>query len=123
MKSLYLEHDSNYVLLPTPWQRDCNLLGLMQDFLAPNTTPSPPHRAHLPRHQRQKPRLGRIYRNTTQHVLFTCPLHTSPRQRIFGIHTLDSFVFGTEDGGRKLGEFQRTTNRLLRPLPPRPDPP
>jgi len=35
----------------------------------------------------------------------------------------DAYVFGTADGGRKLGEFQRATNRLLRPLPPRPDPP
>jgi len=87
---------------------------LMEEFLAsPRSHPAPPPV------QRLSPRK----RNTTQHVLFECPLHTSPRRRIFGRYPFDAYVFGTEDGGRKLGEFQRATNTLLRPLPPRPDPP
>jgi len=91
---------------------------------APRLTLSPSprsSRAPLPRYQRPRPR----YRphNTTHHVLFQCPLHTSPCHHIFGTHPFDAFIFGTEDGGRKLGAFQCTTNTLLRPLPPRPDPP
>jgi len=83
---------------------------------------SPPHQPHAPLPRRQQPRPRRRM-NTTAHVLFACPLHSSPRQRIFGRYSNDAFVFGTEDGGRKLSDFQRAANRLLRPLPPRPDPP
>jgi len=61
-------------------------------------------------------------RNTTQHVLFECHLHSSPRRCIFGRFPFDAYIFGTEDSGRKLSKFQHTTNTLLRPLPPRPDP-
>ena len=89
-------------------------------------SPSPPSprsqpRDSLPRHQCQQPRLRRMrFYNSTNHVLYTCPLHTSPRLRIFGARPNEAFIFGTMEGGAQLGEFQRATNRLLRPLPPRP---
>ena len=95
-------------------------------------TPSPTlSRATSPRPQRprpggrrQQPRLGRhSWPNSTQHVLFECSPLSSPRRRCFGNRAFDAYVFGTFDGAVQLGAFQRTTNRLLRPLPPRPDPP
>jgi len=90
----------------------------------PRDTSSPsPQSSQAPPHRRQRPSPRRRPRNTTDHVLFHCPLHSSPRRRIFGIHPRDAYVFGTEEGGIKLSDFQRTTNTLLRPLPPRPDPP
>ena len=96
---------------------------LMAEFLATHTPPPSP-RDTLPRHQRQQPRLRRqIFYNTINHVLYTCPLHTSPRRCIFGLRPSEEFIFGTFEGGSQLGAFQRATNRLLRPLPPRPDPP
>ena len=57
------------------------------------------------------------------HVLFQCSPLSSPRHRFFGTSAFDAYVFSTFDGGIKLGNFQRATNHLLRPLPPRPDPP
>jgi len=90
--------------------------------LEPRLTPSPPpHSSQAPPFRCQQPSLRRRPKNTTQHVLFQCPLHSSPRRCIFGTRTLDAFIFGTEDGSSKLGEFQRATNTLLCPLPPRPD--
>ena len=78
----------------------------------------------LPRHQRQRPRPRRTrFPNSTSHVLYACPLHTSPCRRIFGLCPSEEFIFGTFNGGAQLGAFQCATNRLLRPLPPRPDPP
>jgi len=79
-------------------------------------SPSSP-RSHLPHHQRQQPRL-RHYQNTTNHVLFHCLLLNSPHHHIFGLHANENYIFGTEEGGHKLGLFLRATNRLLRPLPP-----
>ena len=109
---------------PTPpspsgsfWSDTSGYNRLMAEFLA---TP----RDSLPCHQRQWPRLRRqIFYNTINHVLYTCPLHTSPRHRIFGLRPSKEFIFGTFEGGSQLGAFQRATNRLLQPLPPRPDPP
>ena len=96
---------------------------LMAEFLATHSPPSSP-RDTLPRHQRQRPRPRRqIFYNTINHVLYMCPLHTSPRRCIFGLRPSKEFIFGTFKGGSQLGAFQRATNRLLRPLPPRPDPP
>jgi len=95
---------------------------LMAEFLATHSPPPSP-RGNLPRHQRQRPRPRRVFYNTINHVLYTCPLHTSPRRRIFGLRPSEDFIFGTFEGGSQLGAFQRATNRLLRPLPPRPDPP
>jgi len=96
---------------------------LMAEFLATHSPPPSP-RDTLPRHQRQRPRPRRqIFYNTIEHVLLTCPLHSSPRRRIFGVRPSLDFIFGTFEGGSQLGAFQRATNRLLRPLPPRPDPP
>ena len=99
----------------------------------PRATFSPePSRASLPRPQRlspgrQRPSLQLSPRarllNSTQHVLFNCSPLTSPCRRFFGLRPFDAYVFGTFQGAVSLGNFQRTTNHLLRPLPPRPDPP
>jgi len=99
----------------------------------PCLTVSPdPSRASLSRPQRLtlsgrrhslqlSPRV--CYPNLTYHVLFECSPLSSPCRQIFGPFPFDAYIFGTFDGGFKLGKFQRATNRLLRPLPPRPDPP
>ena len=123
---------------PSPILEQQRYNRLMQDFLnpwshrPPSLSPSPPSsRASLPRPQRFSPggvrqRLspGRTqWRNTTDHVLFHCSPLSSPRRRFFGTSAFDSYVFGTFDGAIKLGNFQCATNHLLRPLPPRPDPP
>jgi len=87
--------------------------------LEPCLTPSPPPRSsQAPPFRRQQPSLRCRPKNTMQHVLFQCPLHSSPHHCIFGTRTLDAFIFGTEDSSSKLGKFQHATNTLLRPLPP-----
>jgi len=92
--------------------------------LTPYLTPPPsPHSSWTPHTRYQRPSPRHRPRNTTQHVLFHCPLHSSSCQHIFGSHPFDAFVFGTEDGGKKLSDFQHTSNTLLCPLPPQPDPP
>ena len=91
----------------------------MHRYLVPSPASPASPRTHLPRNRRQRPRPRGLFRNTTGHVLFQCPLYDSPRRCIFGLHANDTYIFGTEEGGRKLGAFLRTTNCLL----PRPDPP
>lgn len=61
--------------------------------------------------------------HTLNHVLLHCRLHNLLRRCIFGQHANSDYIFGTEDGGKKLGDFLLATNDLRRPLPPRPDPP
>ena len=131
------EH-THHITPPSPITEQHLFDRLMRDFLDPRSyrppslSPSPHYsRASLPRPQRLSPRGVRqrlspsptSWRNTTDHVLFRCPSLTSPRRRFFGTNAFDTYVFGTFDGAVKLGNFQRATNRLLRPLPPRPDPP
>jgi len=99
----------------------------------PRATVSPsPSQASLPRPQQLSPSGQRCslqpsprvrYLNSTHHVLFECSHLSSPCRQIFGPFPFDAYVFGMFDGGFKLGEFQRATNSLLRPLPPQPDPP
>ena len=96
---------------------------LMAEYLAAHSPPPSPC-DNLPCHQCQQPRLRRqTFHNSIPHVLFVCPLLTSPCRHIFGPQPSEEFIFGTFEGGAQLGAFQRATNRLLRPLPPRPDPP
>ena len=100
---------------------------LMSEFLCPDLpsptpSPRPSNRSHLPHHQCTPP-TPCIHYNTVPHVLAHCPLLASPRRRIFGHCVNFDFVFGTFDGRRKLDEFLCASNRLLCPLPLRPDPP
>ena len=83
---------------------------LMSQFLAPTDSPPLSPQASLPRHQCQQPRPRRLFKNTIGHVLFHCPLHSSPRHRIFGLNARYKYIFGTKEGGCKLGIFLRTTN-------------
>jgi len=133
------EHGTPHSLPPSPQSEQAGFDRLMAQlndpwaFRPPSLSPSPPlSRASLPRPQRlspsrrnpsQWPSPRERYRNTTQHVLFECSPLSSPHHRFFGSHPFDAYVFGTFDGAVSLGNFQRATNRLLRPLPPRPDPP
>jgi len=134
------EHGTPHPSLPpsptTEQARFDRLMAQLHDpwaFRPPSLSPSPPSsRASLPHPQRpspsrrsRTPRLspGVCHRNTTQHVLFECSPLSSPRHRFLGRCPFDAYVFGTFDGGVSLGDFQRATNRLLCPLPPRPDPP
>ena len=118
------------LLSPLSEQARFDLL-MAEQHRNPRPSQSPdPSRASLPRPQRLSPR-GRFqrpsprnhFRNTTDHVLFHCSPLSSPRRRFFGSRPFDPYVFGTFHGAVSLGDFQRATNRLLRPLPPRPDPP
>jgi len=63
--------------------------------------------------------------HTAEHVLLYCPLHEDARARSFGSNTNLPHIFGTEAGGRQPCDFIHATQvlRVLRPLPPRPDPP
>ena len=86
---------------------------LARSHLSPLSPCSTPYDS-LPRHQHQRPR-PRCTRfpNSTAHVLYACPLHTSPRHHIFRLRPSEEFIFGTFEGSAQLGAFQRTTNRLL----------
>jgi len=61
--------------------------------------------------------------HTYQHILLHCPLCSQQRLTILGPTPSIQYIFSTEDGGRKLCEYLHATQALLRPLPPRPDPP
>ena len=65
---------------------------------------------------------GRLVYHTVKHVLMECPLLSQPRDEILHNSSLN-WIFGTEEGGKALGSFLLRTQTLLRPLPPRPDPP
>jgi len=103
----------------------------------PRATLSPePSRMSLPHPQRLSPGRRRPsqqlsprdrFDNSTHHVFKCSPLSSprrrffglsSPRRRFFGLRPFDAYIFGTFHGAIALGDFQRATNRLLRPLPP-----
>ena len=65
---------------------------------------------------------GRLVYHTVKHVLTECPLTSQARDEILHNSSLN-WIFGTEEGGKALGSFLLHTQTLLRPLPPRPDPP
>ena len=65
---------------------------------------------------------GRLVHYTVKHVLTECPLTAQARDEILQNSSLN-WIFGTEEGGMALGLFLLRTQTLLRPLPPRPDPP
>ena len=65
---------------------------------------------------------GRLVHHTVKHVLLECPLTADLRHKLLRNMSL-SEIFGTELGGICLGRFLRASQLLLRPLPPRPDPP
>ena len=59
---------------------------------------------------------------TVKHILTECPLTASLRESILHNASLNR-IFSTEDGGASLALFLHRSQLLLRPLPPRPDPP
>ena len=61
--------------------------------------------------------------HTRKHVLLECPLFADARLKAFGPNSSLAHIFQTEAGGRHLTMFLHVTQALLRPLPPRPDPP
>ena len=65
----------------------------------------------------------RPVRHSLEHVLFRCPLHSNPRARHLGGYSSLRTLLSSEDGGHRLVKFLHYTQALLRPLPPRPDPP
>ena len=99
---------------------DAGFDDLMDMYLDPHSNPErlDPART-LPRPPSQP---YRNTLNTVEHVLTACPLTASFRRACLHdlpLHT----ILSTEEGGRMLGEFLQFSQRLLRPLPPRPDPP
>jgi len=103
--------------------------------LTPSRTPSPARgSACLPaaryggprRSQRRmahpRQRLDSHVLHSTSHILSDCPLVSIFRSRIlkdFSLH----YLFWTVKGAEALATFLVCSNSLLRPLPPRPDPP
>ena len=59
---------------------------------------------------------------TTTHILFRCPLYEEPQQ-CFIRDRSRHFLFSTYEGAYALVQFIHYSQALLRPLPPRPDPP
>jgi hypothetical protein len=62
-------------------------------------------------------------RHTITHILTECPLHSCARARYLHNPSTPNEVLLDERGGRNLVDFLHYTQALLRPLPPRPDPP
>jgi hypothetical protein len=59
-----------------------------------------------------------------EHILIVCRHHAIHRNRLVINHSLSFHtLFSTKIGGRRLCEFLKASNALLRPLPPRPDQP
>jgi hypothetical protein len=59
-----------------------------------------------------------------EHILIVCRHHAIHRNLLTINHSLSFHtIFSTTIGGRRLCEFLKATNALLRPLPPRPDQP
>ena len=58
----------------------------------------------------------RPVRHSLQHVLFWCPLHSTPRARHLGGYSSLRALLSSEDGGHRLVKFLHYTQALLRPL-------
>ncbi len=65
---------------------------------------------------------GRILPHTVLHILTACPLTSHLRATIL-LNCSLPMIFGTELGASRLCRFLHFSQLLLRPLPPRPDPP
>ena len=87
--------------------------ALQRQYLDPeNDGDSPPPRAPLPR----------LPLHTMHHVLSACPL-TLPLRTCFLRNMEVADLFRSELGSSRLCRFLHFSQELLRPLPPRPDPP
>ena len=78
-----------------------------QDDLPPRSSLSPPDLAHL---------------YTLHHVTQACPLTAAHRSRFLRNCSVEE-LFRSELGSTRLCRFLHYSQSLLRPLPPRPDPP
>ena len=88
--------------------------GLMQRYLNPeDNEPARPRSTSAPL---------RHVLHTVEHVLTSCPLTTSFRDKFLRNMSI-SEIFGTELGASRLCRFLHFSQTLQRPLPPRPDPP
>jgi len=76
----------------------------------PTPTPTPPHARRPTQH-------------SAHHAIFSCPASHHLRLDILGTNPSPSFLFHTAKGAVQLLTFLFTSNSLLRPLPPCPDPP
>ena len=94
---------------------------LMAEFLRsdnPSTpTPSPP-----PFRRRHRPPRHAVS-HTAHHAVFVCPISASLHHDILGPDPSPLYLFHTDKGSAKLVTFLLASNSILRPLPPRPDPP
>ena len=93
---------------------------LMAEFLDPEPY-SPSHttlRAPTP-----TPRRRRLVHHSAHHAVFSCRLTQHLRLELLGSNPDPAFLFHTFKGAVLLLTFLFASNSLLRPLPPRPDPP
>ena len=82
-------------------------------FTEEHDDPPPlPRRDHLPH--------THLY--TLHHVLTSCPLTATYRSKFLRNCSVDE-LFRSELGAKRLCRFLHFSQTLLRPLPPRPDPP
>jgi len=107
---------------PDAVDQDPGFARLMREFLDPNT---PRSRSNSPPPY-QPLRAGACRRrqpHSTHHAIFSCPRSTRLRRDIFGHNPNPHTLFHSFKGAVSLLTFLFASNSLLRPLPPRPDPP
>jgi len=100
----------------------------MDEYLRPDRPPTNPPRSSRNRGGRTQARPHRQtpITHSPEHVLNHCPLMAPFRHIIADPHTghIDYHnLFHTIKGAYALANFLLRSNSLLRPLPPRPDPP
>ena len=125
---------TNHTAIPSPdgsegWHADPSpgFRRLMEDFLDPNggREVRPVRPQHMGREASAHPGPMRKI-HSPEHVLMECPL-TDPYRHLIRDSVLGTVnvrnLFYTIKGAASLATFLLRSNSLLRPLPPRPDPP
>ena len=107
---------------PSVVDRDPGFARLMREFLDPNAprsrsnSPPPYQPLRAGARRRRKP-------HSSHHAIFSCLRSTELRRDILGHNPNPHTIFHTFKGAVSLLQFLFASNSLLRPLPPRPDPP
>ena len=102
--------------------QDPGFVRLMEEFLNPNPPSNP--RSPSPRlHRTRRRERHRTHPHSASHAVFSCPRTSALRREILGHDPSPRTLFHTFKGAVKLLTFLFASNSLLRPLPPRPDPP
>ena len=107
---------------PETTDQDPGFTRLMREFLDPNTprsrsnSPPPYQPLRAGARRRHQP-------HSAHHAIFSCPRATRLQRDLLGHNPNPHTLFHTFKGAVSLVTFLFASNSLLRPLPPRPDPP